>query len=116
MSKKRFSGNIIGHSKNPDNTMHITKSQAKRLGKHFRINYDVVPIDEWHRGLNVELEHGSKFGSLTNVTHNVLKTTARIVIAHLIEDPRYYYFLRKMEEKRDEYWSYRHKPDIFLEE
>jgi len=93
--------------------MYIKKSQAERLGKRFNINFDVVPFDEWHHGLNVELEHGSRFGSLTNVTHDALKETARIVIAHLIEDPRYYYFLKKMEEKRDKYWSSRTKPDIF---
>lgn len=93
--------------------MYVKKSQAARLGKRFNINFDAVPFDEWHHGLNVELEHGSKLGEVTNVTYDVLKDTARIAIAHLIEDPRYYYFLRKMEEKRDRYWSTRSKPDIF---
>lgn len=95
--------------------MYIKKSQAERLGKHFNINFDVVLFDEWHHGLNVELEHGTKLGTLTNITKDSLKNTARIVIAHLIEDPRYYYFLRKIEEKRDKYWSTRNKPDIFTQ-
>jgi hypothetical protein len=94
--------------------MYIKKSQAERLGKHFQINFEVVPFEEWHHGLNVELEHGSKFVSLTNVTNNALKQTAKIVMAHLIEDPRYYHYLKKMEDKRDKYWSTRTKPNIFL--
>lgn len=93
--------------------MYITKKQAKRLGTLFTINFDIVPFDEWHDGLNIELEHGTKFGNLTNVTENHLKQTARIVVAHLIEDPRYYYFLKKMEARRDKYWSTRTKPSIF---
>ncbi len=96
--------------------MYIKKSQAERLGKHFSINFNVVPFDEWHHGLNVELEHGSKFGFLTNVTRDALKETARIVISHLVEDPRYYHFLREMEEKRDKFWRSRTKPRIFLDE
>lgn len=93
--------------------MYIKKEQAKRLGKDFCINFDVVPFNEWQDGLNIELEHGSKFGSLTNITHNSFEKTAKIVIAHLIEDPRYYYHLKKMEEKRDKYWSSRIKPSVF---
>lgn len=84
----------------------ITKKQAKILGEHFRINFDVVPFEEWHHGLKVELEH-------SDVTKNALDKTAKIVIAHLIEDPRYYLYLKKMEEKREKYWEIRNKPDIF---
>jgi hypothetical protein len=91
----------------------ITKQQAKDLGEHFKINFNIVPFEEWHHGLKVELEHGSKFGQLTNVTKNALDKTAKIAIAHLIEDPRYYHYLKKMEEKREEYWKNRNKPDIF---
>ena len=51
--------------------------------------------------------------SWTNVTKNALDKTAKIAIAHLIEDPRYYKYLKKMEEKREEYWEIRNKPSIF---
>ncbi len=94
--------------------MYITESQARKLGNYFRINFDVVKFNEWHDGLNVELEHGSKFGPLTNVSKNVLKTTAKIVMAHLIEDPQYYYYLKKLEKHRENYWKNYSKPNIFL--
>jgi hypothetical protein len=74
---------------------YITQLQAKQLGKYYNIDFDVVPFKEWHTGLNIELEHGSKLGRLTNVTKNTLKLTAKIALAHLIEDPRYYYYLKK---------------------
>jgi hypothetical protein len=79
----------------------INERDAKKLGKLFKINYRVVPFKEWKYGLNVELEHGSNIGKLTNVTHNNHKLTAQIAMAHLIEDPRYYYFLKKMEASID---------------
>lgn len=93
--------------------MYIKKNQAKKLGKYFDIDFEIVSFDEWHYGLNVELEHGHKLGSLTNITNNSLKITARIVIAHLLEDHRYYFFLRKMEDKREKYWRNKVKPNIF---
>jgi hypothetical protein len=93
---------------------YITQLQAKQLGKYYNIDFDVVPFKEWHLGLNIELEHGSKLGRLTNVTKNTLKLTAKIALAHLIEDPRYYYYLKKLESKRALYWSKKQKPNIFL--
>lgn len=85
----------------------ITKTQAIKLGKEFRINFDVVPIDEWHAGLNIELEH-------TDVTDGSFHRTAKIAIAHLKEYPDYYKYLIKLEANRNKYWSTRIKPDIFL--
>ncbi|MFM2393764.1 MAG: hypothetical protein RLZZ546_1746 [Bacteroidota bacterium] len=93
--------------------MYIRKNQAERLGLKYNINLEVVPFEEWHDGLNIELEHGKKHGSITNITNDSLGDTAKIVIAHLIEDPRYYYFLKKQEIKREKYWSKRMKPHIF---
>jgi len=83
--------------------MYISKSQAIKLGHYFNINFDIIPFDEWVHGLNVELEHGN----------HGLKNTAKIAIVHLIEDPRYYYFLKKQEDAREHYWKSRVKPSIF---
>ena len=93
----------------------ISATNARKLGKLFGINYKVVPFREWHNGLNVELEHGKMFGKLTNVTNNNHLVTARIAIAHLLEDPMYYYFLKKIETKREKYWKNKGtpKPSIF---
>jgi len=95
--------------------MKITKYSASKLAKKYNINLDIISMDEWHYGLNVELEHGSKISKLTNVTKNNIDTTALIVISHLLESPNYYKYLKKMEEKMDKYWSTRNKPNIFLE-
>lgn len=93
--------------------MKITKNKALILASIFGINLEVVPVKEWIFGLNVELEHGKKLGVITNISGDNLLMTAQIVIAHLIEDPRYYKFLKRMEEQRDSYWKLRKKPDIF---
>ncbi len=93
--------------------MKITNTIAKKLATDFNLNLDVVPFDEWKDGLNIELEHGKKINKITNITNNNLKMTAKIALAHLIEDPRYYKFLIQMEKKREVYWSIRNKPNIF---
>lgn len=93
--------------------MKITKAQTKKIAKEFDINLDVIDLDELHFGLNVELEHGKKFMKLTNITNDSIDKTSRIVFAHLIEDPRYYYYLKQMETKREKYWSNKKKPSIF---
>lgn len=93
--------------------MKITNTIAKKLATDFNLNLNVVPFDEWKDGLNIELEHGKKINKITNITNNNLKMTAKIALAHLIEDPRYYKFLIQMEKKRELYWSTRNKPNIF---
>lgn len=46
-------------------------------------------------GMNVELEHGKALGEATNVTDDDTMMTAKIALAHLIEDPKYYEKLAK---------------------
>lgn len=93
--------------------MYITKKQALNLGKIFKINFDVITLDEWQYGLNVELEHGKKFGLLTNLTNDNLNKTAKIVIAHIFEYPDYYKRLAIMEDEANKYWKKLKKPNIF---
>ena len=52
-------------------------------------------------------------GERTNVTGSNPDNVVKIAIAHLIEDPRYYYYLQKQEARREKYWSKRAKPSIF---
>lgn len=94
----------------------ISKKVARELGKKYNINFDVVPFDEFHYGLNVELEHSGILGPNTNVTNggDPVKTF-KIVLAHLYENPFYYKYLKEMEKKADKYWSNRVKPNIFNE-
>mgnify|MGYP003452422074 FL=1 len=72
-------------------------------------------MNEWHYGLNVELEHGKKLGVITNITNDNLILTAKIAIAHLLEFPDYYKRLFKLEEKADKYWKNKTKKNIFLD-
>jgi hypothetical protein len=92
---------------------HIGKKLAQDLAKQFHIDLHIIPLDVFQYGLNVELEHGSKFGTLSNITNDDLLTTTRIVIAHLLEYPDYYQRLKKMETMADQYWSNKQKPNIF---
>lgn len=94
--------------------MTISKKQAVLLGKSFQIDFNVIKFDEWWAGLNIELEHGSKISKMTNITNDNPDMTALIVIAHLLEDPQYYYYLIEMEKKRDLFWKNKKKPNIFL--
>ncbi len=96
--------------------MKISKHSANIIGKKYNIDFNIVDPLEWHYGLNVELEHGSKLGSISNITNNNIDLTARIAIAHLIESPDYYRRLYKMESQMDHYWSTRNKPNIFITE
>lgn len=94
--------------------MKITKKDSKRLGEKYNINFKIVPFDEWYSGLNIELEHGKNISKLTNITNDDLDLTAKIAIAHLIEDNRYYFYLKKMEDKREKYWKTHKKISIFM--
>lgn len=94
--------------------MKITIPQAKRLSKLFNIDHSVVSFEDWKYGLNVELEHGKKFGTISNITNDKLEMTAKIVLAHLQEYPDYYSRLRKMEIRAEKFWENKKKKSIFL--
>ena len=51
-----------------------------------------IDIEEFKKGLVVELEHGTSFSSF-NVTNNHPVLTAKIVMAHFMETPDYYRLL-----------------------
>jgi len=75
----------------------ISKKLARAIGSVLGIDWDKTDLDEFHMGINAELEHGSALGEKTNVTKNDLFMTGRIALAHLIELPKYYTRLKKME-------------------
>jgi hypothetical protein len=79
----------------------LTRDQAILLGEKVGVDFTKVDIESFIAGMNVELEHGSKYGqdSPTNITDDDLLMTAKIVAAHLKESPKYYVELKKMEKK-----------------
>ena len=88
----------------------LNSKDAKTIGDDLGINWDEVKLEEFAQGVNVELEHGTKFPE-TNVTNNDKNLTGKIAWAHLKEFPDYYSRLTKLETEAGEYWKSKgHKP------
>ena len=85
-------------------TKSFTTSEAQSIGEQIGIDWSNVPfdIDQFRRGMDVELEHGLH-DLVTNVTDDDPLVTGKIALAHLNEFPDYYTRLERMEEeaKRD---------------
>lgn len=71
--------------------MAFTAKQAADAAKALGVDFDAVKFtpDDFLRGMNVELEHGT-VATVTNITDDDPIKTAKIVLAHLNETPRYY--------------------------
>jgi hypothetical protein len=74
----------------------FTEIDAKKIGNTLKIDWEKVSLDQFIKGLNVELEHGA-IDKKTNVTDDNGKVTGEIAWAHLKEFPDYYTRLAKME-------------------
>lgn len=82
----------------------FTEEQAKETGEKLGIKWDKFDVDQFRRGMDVELEHGSR-DPLTNVTDDDILITGKIALAHLNEFPDYYDRLEKMEKEAEEFWG-----------
>jgi hypothetical protein len=82
----------------------FNSQDAKEIGDDLGINWDEVKLDEFTKGVNVELEHGTRYPE-TNVTNNDKTLTGKIAWAHLKEFPDYYTRLEKLEKAAEEYWK-----------
>jgi len=60
-----------------------------RVASYLGIDFSKFPIDDFKRGIDIELEHGI-IDKNTNVTNDDLVMTAKIALAHLNEHPNYY--------------------------
>jgi hypothetical protein len=74
----------------------FTPSEAEHIGKQLGIDWHKVNLEEFRRGLAVELEHGDHDPE-TDVTGGDPLLTGKIAWAHLKEYPDYYTRLAKME-------------------
>lgn len=79
-------------------TTTLTTDDARRIGEAVGIDWSVAPfdVDQYLKGLNVELEHGTR-DPATNVTGDDPILTGKIALAHLNEFPDYYTRLARME-------------------
>jgi hypothetical protein len=84
----------------------FTSDEAAKIAKALNIDFDKekFDLDQFTMGVNVELEHGTKFPE-TNVTGNDPLLTGKIAWAHLKEFPDYYTRLKKLEEDATAYWA-----------
>jgi hypothetical protein len=78
----------------------FSDDEARHIGEQIGIDWDSSPfdVDQFRRGMDVELEHGLH-DLLTNVTDDDPLTTGKIARAHLNEFPDYYTRLEQMEEQ-----------------
>lgn len=83
---------------------HFTEKEAAEVGKKLGIKWDKFNVDQFRRGMDVELEHGA-CDPETNVTSDDPILTGKIAYAHLKEYPDYYDRLEKMEREAEEFWK-----------
>lgn len=72
--------------------------EALRVATSLGLDFATEPfaLEEFRRGMDVELEHGRR-DPATNVTGDDPLTTGKIALAHLREIPDYYTRLDRME-------------------
>jgi len=78
--------------------------EARKIGESIGISWKTCnfPVEEFRKGLLVELEHGSHDPE-TNVTNDDMLLTGKIAWAHLKEFPDYYKRLELMEQEANRY-------------
>lgn len=84
----------------------ISIDEARSVGSTLGIDWSNVALEQFRRGLEVELEHGARDPE-TNVTGDDLTLTGKIAWAHLKEFPDYYTRLDRLEAEADAYWATR---------
>lgn len=82
----------------------FTDKQAKEIGEKLGITWDKFNVEQFRRGMDVELEHGT-CDSKTNVTNDDPLITGKISLAHLNEFPDYYTRLDEMEKEAEKFWE-----------
>lgn len=82
----------------------FTSEEAKNIGEQLGITWDKFDVEQYRKGLDVELEHGT-INPNTNVTDDDSLITGKIALAHLNEFPDYYDRLDKLEAEAEAYWA-----------
>ncbi len=86
------------------NYQKFSQNEAKKVGETLDIKWDKFDIEQFRRGMDIELEHG-KINPNTNVSNDDPLTTGKIALAHLNEFPDYYTRLDNMEKEAEAYWK-----------
>jgi len=83
---------------------HFTIEEAKSIGVGLGIDWSKWDVEQFRKGMDVELEHGT-VNLQTNVTDNDPLLTGKIALAHLNEYPDYYTRLEKLEDEAEKFWG-----------
>jgi len=78
------------------NKRQFSAEQARSIGMQLGIDWAQIDLEQFRRGLEVELEHGARDPE-TNVTHDDPLLTGKIAWAHLKEIRDYYTRLDRLE-------------------
>ena len=81
-------------------TQHFTNKEAKEIGEKLEIDWSKFDVNQFRRGMDIELEHGTHNPQI-NITNDDPLMTGKIALAHLNELPDYYDRLEKMEEEAE---------------
>lgn len=82
----------------------FTAAEAKEVGDALGVDWMDFDVEQFRRGMEVELEHGAR-DLQTDVTGDDQMKTGKIAWAHLKEFPDYYDRLAQMEEEAEAYWE-----------
>jgi hypothetical protein len=88
-------------------TGHFTCDDAKAVGDRLGADWKSFDTEQFRKGLEVELEHGTR-NPATNVTNDDTLATGKIVLAHLNMIPDYYDRLEEMRAEGEAYWEAAH--------
>ncbi|MCJ7471971.1 MAG: hypothetical protein MUP02_04090 [Actinobacteria bacterium] len=83
---------------------HFSADEAKGIGEELGIDWSKFDIEQFRKGMDVELEHG-RVDTHTNVSDDDPLITGKIALAHLNEFPDYYDRLHEMEEEAEDLWG-----------
>jgi hypothetical protein len=83
------------------NTRQFSTEEARSIGTQLDIDWSQIDLEQFRRGLTVELEHGA-MDPETDVTDDDLVLTGKIAWAHLKEIRDYYTRLDRMETEAEE--------------
>ena len=78
----------------------ITEQEAEIILKTINVSGMKIDVEDFRKGLEVELEHGTRYDD-ANITNNHPLLTGKIVMAHLKESLDYYRLLEVAELEGD---------------
>lgn len=89
----------------------FSTEEASSIGAQLKIDWSQIDLEQFRRGLEVELEHGA-IDPETNITGDDLVYTGKIAWAHLKEIRDYYTRLDAMETEADKYWAEQERDQV----